>query len=336
MNSPHRLLVVLLVAAGCCVLAVGCVNRPRPTDPQAGPSAIDLYVQGVQAYRTGDEDTAVVRLEEAVQKDPELRMARSMLGDIYRRRGDYSNASMQYEAASRLDPYTPANHYNLGVTYQLLNRLQDAAGSYLRALKLEPNDARTHMNLGTVYLAMGRFDESVAHLERSTQLDPDSSMAWTNLGVAMDARGSPVLAEAAYRRSLELDGLSPATIQNLAANLIAQGKGAEAVALTEQLLKENDTIANRKRHADALAVARRYDESLRTYDRVLELDPRYIPALNDKAATYIRMYRDGLGLDDGKRTAALELWRTSLRLNANQPRVREQLTRWENPPLFSN
>ena len=324
-----------LVLSATALAFVGCARTAGPRVPPQ-QQALQLYVQGVQHHRAGETQAAIDALERAIAANPDLRMARSLLGDLYRARGDYLQASMQYEIITRNDPYTADNHYRLGVTYQFLDRLQSAAGSYLRALNLDPKDSRSAMNLGTVYLAMGDFDQAVVYLEKSTQLAPESAQAWGNLGVALDARGSAVLAEAAYRKSLELEGMSNVTLQNLGSNLIAQNKGAEAVAIWEEVLKTNDTPATRKRYADALAAARRNDEALREYDAVLNANPRYLPAINGKAAFYIRLYRDGLEIDDAKRTAALELWRTSLRLNPNQPDVRAALTRWENPPLFSN
>lgn len=332
-TSLQRLALLTVSAAGLALAGCARTGTPRKPPPE---QALQFYVQGVQHNRAGDAQSAIDALERALAINPDLRMARSLLGDLYRARGDYLQASMQYEVITRNDPYTADNHYRLGVTYQFLERLQSAAGSYLRALSLDPKDSRSAMNLGTVYLAMGDFDQAVVYLEKSTQLAPESSQAWGNLGVALDARGSNVLAEAAYRKSLELDGISSVTLQNLGSNLIAQNKGAEAVAIWEEVLKTTDTPATRKRYADALASARRNDDALQQYDAVLNANPRYLPAINGKAAFYIKLYRDGLEIDDAKRTAALELWRTSLRLNPNQPDIRAALTRWENPPLFSN
>lgn len=330
---PRLGVAVLLLGS---VSISGCGSKPGPAAADPRQLAIELYVRAVQAQRAGDTDAAAELLEKAVATDGELRMARVMLGDIYKERGNYLAASRNYEAATRLDPYTPTNHYNLGVTYQLLNRLQEAAGSYLRALALDPKDARSCMNLGTVYLAMGRFDESVAYLEKATQLDPQSSQAWSNLGVAMDARGSPVLAEAAYRKAIEVQGVSLVTLQNLAANLVSQKKGAEAVAVMDEVIKLSDTVQTRTRRAEALTLAKRFDEAIRAFDEVLVRDPRYLPAINGKANCLISMYVAGLELDDKQRQAAIGLWKDSLKLNGNQPKVREQLQRWENPSLFSN
>ncbi|HEY7087600.1 MAG TPA: tetratricopeptide repeat protein, partial [Tepidisphaeraceae bacterium] len=197
-------------------------------------------------------------------------------------------------------------------------------------------DVKSNMNLGLVYLALGKIDQAVTYLERATRLDPQNASAWSNLGVALDARGSTVLAESTYRKALELDSSNVVTLQNLAQNLISQDKAPEAVNIMEQVLSRQDTPATRKRYADALARGKKYDDAMTQYDLALKADPKYLPALNEKAATYIRKYVDGLELDDSLRVSALDLWKKSLAMNPNQPRVIESLKKWEKSSLFSN
>jgi tetratricopeptide (TPR) repeat protein len=324
-----------LLAFGAVALTGACA----PTRSDGGrestrPAAVEYYVRGEQAWRAGDKMQAEQEYRAAVQHNPNLRMAQSRLGDINRARGDYQAASRHYEAVARLDPYGVDSHYNLGLTYQFLNRLQDAAASYLRALQLRPTDARANMNLGLVYLALNQFDDAIRYLQRATELQPRWAVAWSNLGVALDARGDVARAEQVYRRSLELDSNSPTTLQNLASNLMTQGKAREAVAVMEQVIGRVDNAATRKRYGDALVQARRFEEGLREYDAALKLDKRFYPAMNEKAFLLIRQYREGLELDAGKRQAAIALWKESLRLNADQPEIRRQLEKAENPQVF--
>jgi len=329
-TTPGRALALVSVVA---LLIGGCAVKPK--SPQgAAPEAVELYVHGEQARRAGDAATAEREYKAAVQRNPNLRMAHSRLGDMYKQRGDYAAASRHYESLARLDPYDPKSHYNVGLAYQFLNRLQDAAAAYLRALNLNPSDVKSNMNLGLVYLALGQIDDGVKYLERATQLDPRSAVAWSNLGVALDARGDTSVAEQRYRRSLELDSNSVTTLQNLAANLVTQGKAGEAVTVMERVVERVDTPGTRKRYGDALAQAKRYDEAIRQYDLALKRDPRYWPAMNEKGYVLIRQYREGLELDSAKRAGAIALWRDSLKLNGNQPTIRRQLEKAENPQLF--
>ena len=111
----------------------------------------NAYVQGVLAYQSGDTAKAMTNLQDAVNKNNDLVMARSMLGDLYRSRSDYECRPRAVRSVARLDPYDYSNHYRLGLVYQFLDRLQEAAASYLKALNLKPDDAPSNMSLGTVY-----------------------------------------------------------------------------------------------------------------------------------------------------------------------------------------
>lgn len=325
-----RLSSAVVVIVG--LLVGGCAPKRAP-DAQH-PEAVEYYVRGEEARRAGDPKKAEEQYKAAVERNPNLRMAHSRLGDIYKDRGDYATAGQHYEAVARLDPYSYLAHYNLGLVYHFLNRFQEAAASYLRALNLEPSDVNSNMNLGLAYLTLGEYDESVRYLTRATEIEPTSSVAWSNLGVALDASGETVHAETRYRRALELDSNSVTTLQNLAANLITQGKASEAIVVMEQVIMRVDTAATRKRYGDALAQAGRHDEAIEQYDIALKRDPRYYPAMNEMGFVYILQYREGLELDESKRKAAIEHWRGSLKLNGNQPAIREQLNKAENPSMF--
>lgn len=329
LTFPSILSCLLLLSAGW-----GCGPVVRRTPASERPEAVEYYVRGEQLRRQGDIRAAEQEYRAAIQRNPNLRMPHTRLGEIYKERGDYERAARHFESVARLDAYNPESHYNLGLSYHFLNRLQDAAAAYLRALNLNPRDVQSNMNLGLVYLALDQPDDAVKYLTRATELDPTSAVAWSNLGVALDARGDTAEAEQRYRRSLELDSTSATTLQNLAANLMAQGKAREAIAVMEEVVSRVDTAGTRKRYGDALAAAKLYADAIRQYDVALTRDPRYYPAMNEKAFALINQYRDGLELDDEKRQAAAALWRESLQVNPNQPIIRRQLEKAQNPQLL--
>ncbi|MBC8105372.1 MAG: tetratricopeptide repeat protein [Anaerolineae bacterium] len=332
--------VAIVMLIGIAIVGPGCAPREPVADAAKAKTGdplrgIDLYASGAQAYRRGDREMALAQLSQAVRLNPTLRMAQAMLGDLYRTKGDYKNAAIHYEKASQLDPYTLANHYNLGVMYQYLNRLKDAATAYLKALDLNPRDLKSNMNLGTVYLALGDTDEAVNYLERATMIDGSSGEAWSNLGVAYDKRGKTSLAEKAYRKALELDN-SPVIMQNLGSNLIYQGRASEAVNVMKEVIARSNTPSAHKRYADALILSRQYDEALREYDTALKLDSKYVPAMNDKGFLLLKQYKAGLELDEDKLKEAVALWKVSLRVNPNQPKIEQALKDSEKGKMFGS
>lgn len=326
---------VPIISAVLIIGSPGCTSQQSATTVvDTKPAGVDYYVQALAANKAGKPDESIGFLEKAVAVNPDLRMARIMLGDAYRNKGDYQRAATQYEAATKLDQYTAANHYNLGLAYQFLNRLQASANAYLRALQLNPKDVKSNMNLGLVYLALGDSNSAVYYLQRATQLDPNSFEAWTNLGVAYDARGNAGDAEKSYRKAIELKSDDPVTLQNLAQNLISQQRTDEAIQVMRTAVATGDSPAAHKRFGDALVAAKRFDEAVTEYDIALKADPQFAAAMSDKGFAMIGKYVADLYLDDKLRTGAVDLWRASLRINPAQPRVIEALRKWEHPGLF--
>jgi tetratricopeptide (TPR) repeat protein len=329
------LLTVTLGAAVSSLLYIagGCASGGSAARDQ---SALNAYVQGVRAYQAGDTDKAVSNLKAAVNKDNELVMARSMLGDIYRARSDYDAAREQYEAVTRLDPYAYNNYYRLGLVDQLLERLQEAAAAYLKALDLKPEDAPSNMSLGTVYYALNQPQEALKYAERAVQYDPKSAAAWVNFGLVLDANKNYPRAEEAYRKSLDLDS-SKANVMTrlyLGENLLAQKKNSEARNALGELVKVDRSPLYRKRLGDAYKAEGNFAEAINQYRAVLKQDPNFYPALNEMGATYIADYNKGLGLDDAKRKAALDAWQQSLSINRAQPRIVALVQQYSKAPMF--
>jgi Tfp pilus assembly protein PilF len=293
------------------------------------PVAVDQYVDGYQAYQRGDTQTAVRELEKAVEKNPNLLMARITLGEIYRKQNDYNAAVRQYEVLAEKDAYTISNHYYLGVSYQFLTRYSESLAAYLRGLSVDAKDFGSNMNLGTVYLAVGNTENAVKYLDKATQINPRSAVAWSNLGVALDARSSYVLAETAYRKALELDTSSLPTLQNLAANLMLQKKVGEGIYLWEQIVARNKTSFTQTRLAEAYTQGAEFSRATEQVDEVLQRDPRYVPAVNAKAFVLARQYDLGGMINDAQRSEAVKLWRLSLQLNTGQPKVRDLLKKYD-------
>ena len=292
------------------------------------PKGVDHYIAAMKSYQSGDRDRAVQQLMEATRSNPQLIMPHIMLGDMYNQDGNFKEAVDQYERVIRMDPYYSSNWYKLGVGYQFLERLKEAAGSYQHAIQLKPDNAKANMNLGIVQLYLGNTDQAVDYARKATEIEPRNASAWSNLGVTLDAKGDYPKAEEAYRKSVDLDPDNPATLVNLASNLMAQEKAQAAVEIMRRAVSLSDTAALRKRYGDALARSGRYDQAIAQYQLALKLDPKYYPAMNEIGFSRIAEYRKGLELDDTKRTDAIAMWKKSLEINSNQPKIQSALKEW--------
>src|SRR5829696_2845398 len=109
--APHTALGGAIL---CLVVIGGCAGNGDGSgggSPRSQPRAVKGYVQAIEAKQRGDTQGAIRALEGATAANPDLTMARDMLGDLYRAGGQYEKASEQYEALVQLDPYTALNHY---------------------------------------------------------------------------------------------------------------------------------------------------------------------------------------------------------------------------------
>lgn len=321
--TPCRVLGVLgfLTLFLAAMQMTGCTSTP----PQGRAAAVNSYVQGVLDYHAGKTDKAIKDLQLAVKQHADLVMAHSMLGDLYQTKQAYDEALTQYEITTRLDPYTFKNHYNLGLMEQLVGRISDAIESYLHALKLKPSDFLTTQNLGAAYLQANDNEKALEYAKRATELNPQSGPAWANLATVLEKTDHWKEAEADWRKVMELSEPNAEAGVSLALNLKHQHRFAESAAVLADVVKSSDTAPHRKLLGDAMFLEKKYDEALAEYGHALGDDPKYYPALNETGWLLITEYNQSLGLDEAKRTGALDAWKKSLTIKANQPRVRELL-----------
>jgi len=320
--------------AALVIIAIGGCAKDTQTAKPPETNATKLYVRGALDYQQQNYDLATRSLESAIRSDPNLIMARFLLGTIYREKGDYEAAAQQYQRVIQLDPYTYTNHYYLGLMNHLLNRLQEAAANYLTALKLNANDVKSNMYLGLVYTALGKPEQGLPYARRAVELDPKSAEAAANLAVVLDASGDYSAAEQGYRRALELDPNRPETLVNLAGALMSQKRFKDAVTVYDQALKMQDSPLVRVRYGYALLYAGQLDAAVAQFSSVLQQNARNFQALNGLGDTAAAQYKASSLLDEKKRTDAVAYWKRSLDINPEQPRIAAQINEYSKGGLI--
>jgi tetratricopeptide (TPR) repeat protein len=184
------------------------------------------------------------------------------------------------------------------------------------------------MNLGVVYLSLGRTHDAIDRLEFAVAVNPRSAAAQCNLGAAYETDNQLDKAEAAYRRAIELDQDMTVAMYDLGSLLLRRQQTIEAAAVLKIAAQRTDTAPVHKKYGDALYLLQRDDEALRQYDAALRLDSRYWPAMNQIGLIRLRQYQAGSTLDENLRRAALQMWRQSLAIHADQPEVKQWVVKW--------
>lgn len=93
---------------------------------------------------------AKLELEQALQLDPSLVIARMYLAQLHMDNRDWTSTAEVLEQAREQEPDNPAIYMNLGITYRGLQRFDDAQASYQKALELDPTNPDPYLNLAVL------------------------------------------------------------------------------------------------------------------------------------------------------------------------------------------
>ena len=270
MKSRYRLLTLPLRALvlGCCLgvgVTTGLVScGDRTTDVE--------HVQRAREYQTKQEwQAGVIELKNALQKNPENRDARLLLGQIYVETGNGAPAEKELQRAQELgaersawllplarsyllqgqnqkvleltpeesdSPATQATLQALHGLAQLALGQPDAAKTSLdQALKLQPNDLDALLGLGQLALINRNYSEAEAFASKASEQNPDDLRPWFIKVRLHRLQNDDPATLKALQRILELQPENAAALLERAQILIAQGKQDEALADVETVRK---------------------------------------------------------------------------------------------------
>lgn len=150
-----------------------------------------LYFEGVrlrlQAEREEDPERyqqALVKQEEAIQRDSSAAYAYNELGLLYRRMKQKEKAESYFYQALDPSPGWVLPLTNLITNYAELGRVDSALAVGQRSLQIDSTFALTYHNLGFTYEVAEQWTDAVTYYQRATQLNPDYANSFYNLGFA--------------------------------------------------------------------------------------------------------------------------------------------------------
>ena len=126
---------------------------------------------GIAMFSLGKYDSALVALDEALERDPDLLHAHYTRGLIFHAQGKEHEAALAaFEAVVAADDDDPLVHYYLGRTLAKLERGDQAVAEFERAIELDPNSVSAHYALAHQFRLQQRTDEWRRTLEKFDQL----------------------------------------------------------------------------------------------------------------------------------------------------------------------
>jgi type IV pilus assembly protein PilF len=129
------------------------------------------------------------------------------LGIAYMRQGDYDTAMKKLQKALQADPDSATVNGTLAILYENIGENQLAEKHYRTALRLSPDDPQTHNNYGQYLCREGKYAESLAQFKAaaSDPLYPGVAASLTNAGICAGRIPDDKQAEEFFRKALEHD-----------------------------------------------------------------------------------------------------------------------------------
>ncbi len=129
------------------------------------------------AHHSGDEKSAMQKVDEALRLDPKSISAMLWKVDLHGRLKEYQQAVQWAKTALEIDPKNESALSNNCWNLVLLKNLEDAEQSCRRVLELSSFDYSANVNLGHIFLIRGREEQAYAlyrsglwHIENESDL----------------------------------------------------------------------------------------------------------------------------------------------------------------------
>lgn len=269
-----------------------------------------FYWQGLRALETIGDDQRI-SINGTSQSSAEVRLhANLRISEIYSHSNWLKDAKARLEHAARIQPEHSGVRLLRGKLFRDEGFLSEATEEFLAVLKQDPHHAEAHYLLGVLYQGSKQYKSAAESYSSAIENDPELRMISSEkapIGILARLQLSRT-----YARMLQdyrfLD--REFTDEDLAE---VNRLESEAIRLLEEAHEKypemNEVVDDLVRLLFARATAleredfetRQYGNALRVYERIVELDPQEVRALERMGEIYAGFL--------GDKAAALEIYR---------------------------
>jgi putative PEP-CTERM system TPR-repeat lipoprotein len=283
-DHPAALVALAKMASdqGLSEEGIGLLERARDNNPRALQPR--LILAGYH-LRRGKPRQALVLAREAYAISPRFAAATLLLGRAQVASGRPDEAISTLSELAERYPDSVETHMQLALAYGQKRDVVNARRALLSVLRIKPEHAVASLGLGTLALRTGRLDEAMAIARALQQNRPQSSAGFALEGDVWMAHGQPHNAVTAYRAALERAPAS-ATVLKLYAARSRAGEAEAIATLSDWLDAHPDDAGVRLAYAATLHQGGDKHRAMAEYQRVLQVQPGSVLALNNLAWLY--------------------------------------------------
>jgi Flp pilus assembly protein TadD len=298
---------LLIISLSIIFFVVGCAS----TDGVKEAAKMSEYKKVMEGQKLKSDIKAE---EEALKKIPDPTADNyELMGDGYFKQGNVDKAFITYNKGLDLNPNSIRLRYKMAGLFLTKGLVQDAAQGYASIIQDQPDFAPAYEGLGKTWFTAGDLAKAEENFNKALRINPQSWQAQNYLGVIKDRQKQYDRAIDHYRAAIALKPEAGLLYNNLGMSYFLKGDNEQAIlAFNEALLKGevDDKVNNNlaqayirlKRYDEALEVLKdiegapqayykignlymqdkKYEEAIGSFERAIELSPKYYQAAVDK------------------------------------------------------
>jgi tetratricopeptide (TPR) repeat protein len=245
---------------------------PVPPDPLMSElngllhSALAYERLGVKALDKKEWQAAAAYFRKGVELAPDNASVRHRLGTALFVNGDARGAMQQFEEVVRRSPDFAKARYSLGVLMIASGRENDAIEQLSAAVRYDPNYVEGRLRLAEVLRRSGRLEESLSQYEQVIAIDPRAAEARFGFAITLVRLRRYQEARDRLTEGMHVYPTQPAFARALSRLLAAAPddrvrNGRQAMAMTQQLLEQQQTVDLAETMAMTLAELGQYRQA---------------------------------------------------------------------------
>jgi putative PEP-CTERM system TPR-repeat lipoprotein len=277
-QRPRALLARVLASQGKDEEAIRLLEEAVKKDA----SAPDLANLVILYLRAGKNDSAIRTARRLHAAYPNLAAAHLLLVQALAKAGDPQEAIV--ESQSLVDRYPDSPQaLNLHAALQVITGDPEAAiTTWDRSLRAHPDQVAVHIDLARQLLKLGRADDARKHADEVVQALPDNAASYLLLGRVLETQGDHDGAASAYAKGQALQPKDPQVLAEVA-NFYLRGHHLDDAEAAFLRILDIDPKFEPALLRTAMIAERqqRYDLAAERYNRLLAAYPKNLVGLNN-------------------------------------------------------
>jgi tetratricopeptide (TPR) repeat protein len=240
----------------------------------------------------GDTLSALTSLNALLKRYPNIPQAYLLLASAHSARNDFDSAFQVYSRMREVFPKSPEVPFFTAGLLARQNRLDDARKQCEASLQLSTNYLPAIELLVDLDLNQHKYDSAMSRVNTLGQAQPKAAEPRLLAAKVYLAQTNYPKAEEALLQTIELNPENPKAYLWLAQIHVRSGQHAEALRRLNTLVSRTNDVTALMQIGIIHETLQNVSDASETYEKILQVNPRFSPALNNLAYIYADKLND--------------------------------------------